>query len=220
MDTDHPTSWEDIDALVESMLRLYRKDSFQSLLRLSNEAVKMGDNADSIPLVEPFIIKDQSPLEQAFAAYVNEQRLSPGYYNNHPSIPSFVEQEWTELPSAYKVTEKYWLGYPLIAWFERQNLKVRLIVEVGPLPYIGRTRLLKSLEEQGIPVRALAYEEGRSFTRIYSQAVSVENMEDAGELKTAMDQLVSDQKYRSAREGMARAIAALRQTTYTLSDMD
>ena len=107
------------------------------------------------------------------------------------------------------MTEKYWLGYPLIAWFERRNSTVRLIVEVGPLPHLERTRLLKSLEEQGIPVRALAYEEGRRFTRIYSRAVPVKDMEDAEELKMAMDELVSNREYVAVREGIARAIAAL-----------
>ncbi len=48
MDADIPSSWEDVDALVESMLRLYRKDSFQSLLRMSNEAVKMGDDDSNL----------------------------------------------------------------------------------------------------------------------------------------------------------------------------
>ena len=67
MDADHPTSWEDVDSLVESMLRLYEKDSFQSLLRLINEAVKMGDD-DSIPLVEPTVIKGTIPIETSIYA--------------------------------------------------------------------------------------------------------------------------------------------------------
>ncbi len=104
---------------------------------------------------------------------------------------------------------KYWLGYPLIAWFTRRNSTVRLIVEIGPLPHLERTRLLKSLEEQGIPVRSLAYEEGRRFTRIYSRALPVENMEYAEELKVAMDQLVSASEYVSLRGGIARAITDL-----------
>jgi hypothetical protein len=44
-----------------------------------------------------------------------------------------------------------------------------------------------SLEEPDIPVRVLAYEEGWCFTRIKSRAVHVENMEEAEELKRAMD---------------------------------
>lgn len=97
-------TWEDVDSLVESMQRLYRKDFFQSLLRLSNEAVKMGDD-DSSLLVEPPELKVYSPLEKAFALFVNERRISSDYYNVNHIVPSFVEPEWTELPSEYKVTE-------------------------------------------------------------------------------------------------------------------
>lgn len=59
-------------------------------------------------------------------------------------------------------------------------------------------------------MRSLAYEEGRRFTRIYSRALPVENSENAEELKTAMDKLVSAGEYVSVRDGMAWAIAALR----------
>ena len=208
MDADRPTSWEDIDSLVESMQRLYEKESFQSLLRISNEAVIVATD-DSLPIIDVTELAISSPLEKAFTQFVNEQRIASNYYNVNHTVPSFMEPEWMQLPSEYQVTEKYWLGYPFIAWFERQNLKVRLIVEVGPLPQRERTHLLKSLEEQGIPVRALAYEEGRRFTRIYSKAVPVENLEDAAELKAAMDTLVADKGYVAFRDGVAKTIAGL-----------
>ncbi|WP_252504414.1 PD-(D/E)XK nuclease family protein [Sporosarcina sp. Marseille-Q4943] len=207
MDADRPTSWEDVDSLVECMLRLYQKDSFQTLLRLVNEAV--SGKGDGIPLLERAVLKVQNPMEKAFTSFVDEKRIASGYYNVNHLVPSFMEPEWTELPSEYQVTERYWLGYPLIAWFRRRNSTVRLIVEVGPLPHLERTNLLTNIEEQGIPVRALAFEEGRRFTRIYSRAVPVENMEDAEELKAAMNELVSDQEYVVARDGIARGIVAL-----------
>lgn len=207
MDADRPTSWEDVNSLVECMLRLYRKDSFQTLLRSVNEAV--SGEGDAISLLEPAVLKAQNPMEQAFTSFVNEQRISSDYFNVNHLVPSFVEPEWTQLPAEYEVTEKYWLGFPLIAWFRRRNSTVRLIVEVGPLPHLERTTLLKSLEEQGIPVRALAFEEGRRFTRIYSKAVPVENMEDAEELKATMDALVSDREYVAVRERIAGVIASL-----------
>ena len=55
-------------------------------------------------------------------------------------------------------------------------------------------------------MRALAYEEGRRFTRIYSRAIPVKDMEDAEKLKTAMNELVSNREYVAVREGIARAI--------------
>lgn len=209
MDAVRPTSSEDVDSLMECMLRLYEKESFQSLLRLTNEAVVMGDD-ESNPILEPAQSKVDSPLEKAFTLFVNEQRIASDYYNVNHTVPSFMEQEWSQLPSAYRVMEKSRLGYPLIAWFRRRNSTVRLIVEVGPLPHTERTSLLKSLEEEGIPVRALAFEEGRRFTRIYSKAIPVENMEDAEELKAAMDGLIADHEYVAVRERIARVVEGLR----------
>ena len=208
MDAEHPGSWEDVDSLVECMLRLYRKDSFQSLLRLINEAVKTR-NHESVPYLEPEVITGHTPLEQAFTLFVNEKQIPYEGYNIHRTLPSFMESEWKALPSKYKVSDKYWLGYPLIAWFEIRNSAIRLIVEVGPLPHLERTQLLRSLEKQGIPVRALAYEEGRRFTRIFSRAVSIANPGNVEELKTAMDQLISGSEYVSTKKKMERAITAL-----------
>jgi hypothetical protein len=131
MDADHLDSWEDI-RLYRLYAALYRKDSFQSLLRLIDEVVKVGGQ-DRLPLVEPTFVQTPFPLKGAFTMFVNEQRILRENYYVHPSLPNFVEPEWTQLPSNYQVTEKYWLGYPLIAWFERRNSTVRLIVEVGPL---------------------------------------------------------------------------------------
>src|SRR5690606_18407169 len=110
MDAERPTSWEDVDSLVECMLRLYRKDSFQTLLLLVNEAV--SGEGDGIPILEPAVLKAQNPMEQAFTSFVNEQRISSDYFNVNHLVPSFVEPEWTQLPAEYEVTEKYWLGYP------------------------------------------------------------------------------------------------------------
>ena len=206
MDTDLPELWESVDALVESMMRLYQKEPFQNLLRLSNEAVVMGDN-ESVPLMELPTYK--SPLETAFLPFVNEQQFSSGFYTVNHLVPSFVESDWTQFPSGYEVTEKYWLGYPLIAWFSRRSTTVRLIIEVGPLPWTKRNRLLKNIEEQGIPVRTMAFEEGRRFTRIYSRAIPVNDLEDVEELKAAMASLIANDSYVAVKEGVARAIKRL-----------
>src|SRR5699024_5095495 len=90
MDADRPISWEDVDALTECMLRLYEKESFQSLLRLTNEAVVMGDD-ESNPILEPAQFKVDSPLEKAFTLFVNEQRIASDYYNVNHTVPSFME---------------------------------------------------------------------------------------------------------------------------------
>lgn len=208
MDADIPSSWEDVDALVDSMTRLYNKESFQSLLTLLSKAIDMDVAEIEAEEIKPTC--KHSAIEQAFIAFVAKQRIAPEFYNMNKSLPSFVTPEWTEFPESYQVIEKYWLGYPLIAWFRRRNSTVRLIIEVGPLAFEQRTYLLKRLEEHGVPIRALAYEEGRRFTRIYSRAVPVDDMEDPVELEMAMDALVADSNYKETRNRIGLAIADLR----------
>lgn len=207
MDADIPSSWEDVDSLVDSMSRLYNKESFQSLLTLISTAIDMDKAEIEAEEIKP--TNKSSTIEQAFMAFVAKQQIVPEFYNMNKSLPSFVTPEWTEFPESYQVTEKYWLGYPLIAWFRRRNSTVRLIVEVGPLAFEQRTRLLKHLEQHGIPIRALAYEEGRRFTRIYSRFVPVNDMEDPVELEMAMEKLMADSNYKETRNRIGRAVADL-----------
>ena len=53
-----------------------------------------------MPIMEP--IKADPPLEKAFTQFVNEQRIAPDYYHVNHTVPSFMEPEWTQLPSGYQ----------------------------------------------------------------------------------------------------------------------
>ncbi|MCM3086802.1 PD-(D/E)XK nuclease family protein [Bhargavaea ginsengi] len=201
MDAEVPESWEDVSELARVMERLYQKEAFQSLLRLTNEAVIRGEEGIQSRVV------DGTPIEQAFRQLVETQDIS--HYQTHHRLPNFVESEWTRFPAGYEPMERYWLGYPLIAWFRLKNSTLRLIIEVGPLPSRERNHFLSVLEEEGVPVRTLAYEEGRRYTRIFSRAVPVENIEDAEELRQVMVQLMDSAEYRDMRNRIRRAIGSL-----------
>lgn len=204
MDAECPASWDDVDSLIQTMERLYEKEAFQVVLKQIAEALHMDTEQEPAALPMP-----EAPLAKAFQSFAVEQHIQPDHFFVHPSLPCFIEPEWTKFPTDYEVTERYWLGHPLIAWFSRRSTAVRLIVEVGPLPSEKRNAFLQRLEEQGIPVRALAYEEGRKYTRIYSRAVTVENLEDAAELKGAMGQLVRSHEFEMLRGQVQRAIEKL-----------
>ncbi|KZE37234.1 hypothetical protein AV656_11725 [Bhargavaea cecembensis] len=201
MDADAPESWEDVSDLARIMERLYQKEAFQSLLRLANDAVINGE------VVVQNRVADGTPLEQAFRQFLGAKDIL--HYQIHHRLPNFVESEWTRFPDGYWLTEKYWLGYPVIAWFRLRNSTLRLIIEVGPLPSRERNHFLSLLEEEGVQVRALAYEEGRKYTRIFSRAVPVGNIEDANKLRTAMVQLMDGAEYGDMRDRIQRAIGSL-----------
>ncbi|GKV56577.1 hypothetical protein NCCP2222_25240 [Sporosarcina sp. NCCP-2222] len=204
MDAECPASWDDVDSLIQTMERLYEKETFQILLKQIAEALQMDTQQEPVAFV-----MHEAPLAKAFQAFAEEHHIQTDHFLVHPSLPCFIEPEWTDFPMDYEMTERYWLGQPLIAWFSRRSTTVRLIVEVGPLPSEKRNAFLQRLEEQGIPVRALAYEEGRKYTRIYSRAVPVANLEDAAELRGAMEQLVRSHEFEMLRGQVQRAIEKL-----------
>lgn len=201
MDAEAPESWEGVSELARVMERLYEKEAFQSLLRLANESVLLGQEGVQSRKM------GGTPIEQAFRQLLDAKDIR--HYQIHHRLPNFVEPEWTRFPAGCQPTENYWLGYPLIAWFRLKNSALRLIIEVGPLPTGERNQFLSLLEEEGVPVRALAYEEGRKYTRIFSRAVPVGNIEDADELRRAMVRLTDSSEYREIRERILRAIGSL-----------
>lgn len=203
MDSATPSSWEDVHSLLATMNQLYNKDSFQSLLKTIEEAIDEKENQRSLPILT-------TPIEQAFNAFTISKKIEPKLYSSHKTMPNFALHEWTTFPSSFEVIENYWLGFPIIAWFSRRVSTIRLIVEVGPLASNQRIQFLKQIEKQGIPVRALAFEEGRRFTRIYSRAVPIDDVDDPVLIGKAMKQLVSDSDYEETVLRIERAINELR----------
>ena len=102
---------------------------------------------------------------------------------------------WRELPETYKVPQSYWLQAPFIAWFRKKNSAIRLIVEVGPIEHKYRVKLLERLATEGIFIRAMGYEEGRKYTRVYSNSMSVQNPEDTEQVLFAMEQLYRSSEF-------------------------
>ncbi|QFF97574.1 hypothetical protein PB01_01395 [Psychrobacillus glaciei] len=48
---------------------------------------------------------------------------------------------------------------------------------------------MERLALEGIFIRAMGYEEGRKYTRIYSNTMPVQNLDDADQVFTTMEQL-------------------------------
>ncbi|MFP3358011.1 hypothetical protein R0K17_11705 [Planococcus sp. SIMBA_143] len=57
----------------------------------------------------------------------------------------------------------YWLGQAFIIWFERQvGERLKITVEVGPIPYAERYRLLTELEKHSVSFQQSGKQEGKS----------------------------------------------------------
>lgn len=96
-----------------------------------------------------------SVMREAFLQFVERNQIQEDCYHEHIRIPSFIFEEWKQLDEIVGVpNHEWWLNNALITWFERKaDGRMKLIVEVGPLEYKQRLKLLCKLEENGITIK-------------------------------------------------------------------
>lgn len=135
-------------------------------------------------------------IPQAFLEFVSEQNITT--YSAHSRVPHFVMDDW--LPSLQHMhrLKRYWLNYGLIIWFERKGSKrLKLYVEVGPISYLERLKILEALEAKDISFLKSGKQEGKKFTRIYTETTDVSNWTNTATVKDAMNTLLDAPAFRS-----------------------
>ena len=137
-------------------------------------------------------------MHQGFLSFVNEQRLAEGTYSPHARVPNFIPPTWVEpLSQMEHLGKTYWLGYGLIVWFSREwNDDLKIHVEVGPLDYPVRLKLLQALAEQGVTFRPSGMLEGKKYTKIYVATTPVSDWMSPVKVNDAMTSLVTDEAFK------------------------
>ncbi|MFF2754016.1 PD-(D/E)XK nuclease family protein [Psychrobacillus sp. NPDC058041] len=197
-----PASWNDKNNIALSMKKLLENPDYLALLEYIREAISLSKQ-DSPIIIDPIsndsmigTPNNQTVMQRAFLQLVSRLNFEEHLYYVHRSVPNFIQSSWRELPEAYKVPRDYWLQAPFIAWFRNKNSSIRLIVEVGPIEHLYRVKVLERLALEGISIRAMGYEEGRKYTRIYSNSMPVQNSEDADQVFAAMEQLYQSPEFK------------------------
>jgi hypothetical protein len=140
-------------------------------------------------------------LPQAFELFANELQLN--VYSAHSRVPNFVMNEWLPKLEQLPRLKRYWLNYALIMWFERKGDKrLKLYVEVGPIPYERRLELLEAIEEKGISFMKSGKQEGKKFTRIYTDTMDVPDWTNANHVHQTMKDLVETDAFRDFHSSM------------------
>lgn len=94
------------------------------------------------------------------------------------------EETWGKSVSAS------WLDQVFIIWFELQaEERLKITVEVGPIPYKERHQLLTMLEKQGGTFQQSEKQEGRKYTKIYTAWTEVEDWASKQEVLNSMLEL-------------------------------
>ncbi|WP_391206641.1 PD-(D/E)XK nuclease family protein [Psychrobacillus sp. L4] len=196
-----PESWNDKNNIALCMKKLLGNPDYLTLIEYIREAISLSKQ-DSPMIIEPIsgdsmteTSNNQTVIQRAFLQLVSHSNFEEHSYYAHRSVPNFIQSSWRELPEAYKVPRDYWLQAPFIAWFRSKNSSIRLIVEVGPIEHLYRVKVLERLALEGIFIRAMGYEEGRKYTRIYSNSMLVQNPDNADQVFTAMEQLYQSPQF-------------------------
>ncbi|WP_214816724.1 PD-(D/E)XK nuclease family protein [Exiguobacterium sp. s59] len=156
-----------------------------------------------------YIFKTGSDLvRQAFLEFVKEQGITT--YSAHSRVPHFVMNDWLTGLEQMDQLKRYWLNYGLIIWFERKGSKrLKLYVEVGPIDYAERLPLLEALEAKNISFWKSGKQEGKKFTRIYTDTIDVSDWTNATIITNAMTSLLNTKAFHSVNTTVTKVLADL-----------
>lgn len=90
-------------------------------------------------------------MREAFLEFVKETEIPEEAYSASIRSPNFVLPDWFDFEETLgKPDSAYWLGQAII-WFERQvEDRIKIMVEVSPIPYEERVQLLTRLEKHDV----------------------------------------------------------------------
>lgn len=130
-------------------------------------------------------------LREAFLEFVKETEIPEEAYSASIRFPNFVLPDWFDFEETLgKPDSAYWLGQAFIIWFERRaDERMKIAVEVGPIPYEERYQLLTILEKHGVSFQQNAKQEGKKYTRIYTAWTEIKDWASKQEVLKSMLEL-------------------------------
>ncbi|GLV65016.1 hypothetical protein Bmyc01_36850 [Bacillus mycoides] len=152
-----------------------------------------------------------SVMREAFLQFVDQNQIPEDCYHEHIRIPSFIFEEWKQFDEIVGVpNHEWWLNNALITWFERKaDGRMKLIVEVGPLEYKQRLKLLCKLEENGINIKAKSKEAGSMYTRIYAGYEKISDWADQDEILRVMNDMYNNADFNQVVAAIGDTIKGL-----------
>lgn len=186
-----------IDELFEETSLIYNQLQFES--RYQFEFTMKYKNTIN------YIFKHgKNILSYSFEQFIHQQFTEEVLHNAHPTAPNLLPPEWHPVSNIQLREPNYWLGRGLIVWFEQTNdSRLRLIVEMGPIEYTERLRILEQLEQTGMSFNKKSKLEKARYTRLFSQKTDVNKWDDLDELKQAMADLYGNHEFVLLRKQLA-----------------
>ncbi|MFY4776602.1 PD-(D/E)XK nuclease family protein [Metabacillus sp. RGM 3146] len=152
-------------------------------------------------------------LRQAFLSFIKKQEFPEEVYKADVQFPNFILPEWKEFSEVLGQPEQgYWLQNGLIIWFERTwDEKLKLNLEVGPIPFENRFTFLSSIEEQEVFFRRSGKLEGKKYTKIYTCTAEINDWSDKESILMGMERLFNDTDLEKLFKKIAIAIEGMKE---------
>lgn len=160
-------------------------------------------------------------LREAFLEFAKETEIPEEAYSASIRSPNFVLPDWFDFEETLgKPDSAYWLGQAFIIWFERQvEDRIKITVEVGPIPYEERYQLLTMLEKQGINFQQNAKQEGKKYTKIYTAWTEVNDWASKQEVLKSMLELYNAPEINDLFQKIAMSVERMGQQEEAENDL-
>lgn len=142
----------------------------------------------------------------SFEAFIKQQFKTDVMHKIHPSKPTLLPPEWDNIDSL----PDFYLGKGLVVWFTRTNEnRLKLVVEIGPIPYVNRLPLLEFLEKTGLPIQNRSKKEDSVYTRLFfietdiNKWDGIDNLDVVEDLAEAMKDLYISDSFTALRKNIA-----------------
>lgn len=156
-----------------------------------------------------FIFKiGSNVIRQAFLDFVKIEDIPEEVYKDHSSLPNFLLPDWIDYERVLgKPEQGYWLGQGFIIWFERTgDDRLKINVEVGPIPFENRFRLLSELETLGVSFQSSGKLEGKKYTKIYTHAIDIKDWANKTTVVEGMEELYHHEGLNNTFKSIAIAV--------------
>jgi len=161
------------------------------MLTMENEDIKnlckkiYKEHKQAIDLINQY--SESSEFEITSQDFFNQHNFK--YKFNKSRAAWFIPNEVCD--NVDKVCPPEWgWGFPVQVWFSKENQRIKIIVEIGPIIEISlRHKLLKTYEDHGISIRPTAYKEDAKYTRIFTKYIEIVDWDDKEDLLSKMNNL-------------------------------
>lgn len=161
-------------------------------------------------------------LREAFLEFVKEAEIPEEAYSANIRFPNFVMPDWFDFEETLsKPDSSYWLGQAFIIWFERQvGERLKITVEIGPIPYEERYQLLTIIETHSVHFQQNAKQEGKKYTRIYTAWIEVKDWASKEEVLKSMLELYDAPKLNELFQKIALSVESMSEKVEAEEDVE